>query len=255
MNPLKGKTIVVTRPRDQSEEFVKRLNALGATGIVFPTIEIAPPESWKECDAAIGKLDSYHAVVFASLNAVDFFFSRIKERHLQTLKKRLVYVVGEKTFSAVAKHGIMPARPSDVHDGSHLAEKLLADGVKGKRFLLPKGNLGRETVRAELVKHGALVDEVTVYRTIIPAVSDAEKIKDLLSRGKIDVMTFFSPSSVENCMALIPPSSFSSMAVAAIGKTTAEAVGKAGLTVQVIAHPSTSEGMMDALQKYFEKRV
>ena len=251
MNLLKGKTIVVTRPREQSEELEKLLQAHGARSIVFPTIEILPPESWKECDAAIEKLDSYHAIVFASLNAVDFFFSRLKAHQIQTLKNRPVYVVGEKTYSAVVQHGITPVSPPDIHDGRHLAEKLVDGGVKGKRFLLPKGNLGRATVKTELESHGAVVDDVIVYRTVAPPDANTERLKEMLRQKEIDAVTFFSPSSIENFTAVIPLEMLAGIAIAVIGKTTADAAVQSGLTVEVIADPSTSEGMVNALQKYF----
>lgn len=251
MNNLHGKTILVTRPREQSEEFEKLLHAQGAKCIVFPTIEIVPPESWNECDAAIEKLDSYHAIVFASLNAVDSFFSRLNEHKIHILKNHPVYVVGEKTYSAVVQHGITPVSPPDVHDGRHLAEKLVTSGVKGKRFLLPKGNLGRATVREELLKHGAVVDEVIVYRTVAPSNSGVDTLKRMFQQKEIDAITFFSPSSIENFLSVIPSAMLSRTAIAVIGKTTAEAAAHWGLTVDVIANPSTSEGLVNALQKFF----
>ncbi len=44
--PLFGKTIVVTRTREQASELVDRLNDLGAECLEFPTIRIAPPSDW-----------------------------------------------------------------------------------------------------------------------------------------------------------------------------------------------------------------
>ena len=41
MKPLAGRTVLVTRPADQSVELVRRLRRLGAAAIVAPTIEIA----------------------------------------------------------------------------------------------------------------------------------------------------------------------------------------------------------------------
>lgn len=45
MKPLAGRTVLVTRPADQSVELVRRLRALGATALVAPTIEIGPIRS------------------------------------------------------------------------------------------------------------------------------------------------------------------------------------------------------------------
>ena len=43
--PLFGKTIVVTRSREQASEFADKLYEYGAHVIEFPTIEIAKPDS------------------------------------------------------------------------------------------------------------------------------------------------------------------------------------------------------------------
>jgi len=56
--PLFGKRIVVTRPKGQSKEFSAVLQLHGAEVIEFPTIEIVPPESYKEMDRAISSVEN-----------------------------------------------------------------------------------------------------------------------------------------------------------------------------------------------------
>ncbi len=51
--PLKGKTIVITRTIEQSKETATALAKLGANVIVFPTLEILPPASWKRFDEIV----------------------------------------------------------------------------------------------------------------------------------------------------------------------------------------------------------
>ena len=74
--PLRGRTIIVTRPRSQSEEIGSRLEALGASVIYFPTIEIAPPDSWDAVDDVLRKLSEYEWIIFTSANGARFFFER-----------------------------------------------------------------------------------------------------------------------------------------------------------------------------------
>ena len=85
--------------------------------------------------------------------------------------------------------------------------------------------------------------------------TDAEKLKKMLQQKEIDAITFFSPSSIENFTAIVPVEMIAGITIAVIGKSTAEAAMQSGLTVDIIANPSTSEGMVDLMQKYFEKRV
>ena len=50
--PLFGKRILVTRPRDSAAELVGPLEALGAEAIEAPMIRIVPPEDYGPLDAA-----------------------------------------------------------------------------------------------------------------------------------------------------------------------------------------------------------
>ncbi len=253
MNPLKGKTVVITRPREQAAEFISLLQSEGAEPILFPAIEIVPTESWEKCDETIEHLERYDAIIFSSTNAVGYFFQRITEPHIQMLKKKSVYVVGEKTGIEVAKHGVTPIAPPDVFDGKHLAEKIVGDGVRGKHFLHPTGNLTRTTIQNELTGNGAKVDEVIVYQTLASSNADSEKMVKMFEQKKIDAVTFFSPSSIENFVSAISQKLLSNVAVAVIGKASAETAEKNGLHVDVVAHPSTSDGMVESLKKYFTK--
>src|SRR5258708_36332164 len=56
--PLFGRTIVVTRASATGSEFATSLRRLGAGGVQFPTIETAPPNSFRALDKAITEPDS-----------------------------------------------------------------------------------------------------------------------------------------------------------------------------------------------------
>ena len=82
--PLSGKTVVITRTRGQAAEFARLLKNYGARVIEFPTIEVIPPDSWKNADKAIDRLDTYQWLIFTSTNGVKFFLKRLRLK-----KKRL----------------------------------------------------------------------------------------------------------------------------------------------------------------------
>ena len=58
--PLFGKTIVVTRSREQASEFADQLYEYGAHVIEFPTIEIAKPDTLKPLDEAINNINPFY---------------------------------------------------------------------------------------------------------------------------------------------------------------------------------------------------
>ena len=68
--PLFGRTVVVTRAREQASELRARLVALGATVLELPAIRIAP------IDFALPDLAAFDWIVFTSANGVDAFFDR-----------------------------------------------------------------------------------------------------------------------------------------------------------------------------------
>ena len=66
--PLFGRTIVVTRAREQASELRAELELLGADVVELPTIAIEP------VTFTVPDLDAYEWIVFTSANGVDAFF-------------------------------------------------------------------------------------------------------------------------------------------------------------------------------------
>ncbi len=260
--PLTGRTILVTRPREQAAEIVKLLEQLGATVELFPTIQIVPPSSWSGCDNAISRIETYDAIILTSQNAVEFFFGRMKEKKSEfhkTLSRKKIYVIGKKTEQSVRKFAIHtePLPDEDdfgnIADSTHFAVVLSKEAISGRRFLFPKGNLAGATLPSTLREHGALVDEVVVYETTAPPTSDTERISRLIREREIDVLTFFSPSSFTNFLAVIPANELHRSVIAAIGNTTANTIQAAGLQAKIVAEQPTTSGLVAAIVKFYSE--
>ncbi|MBI3194647.1 MAG: uroporphyrinogen-III synthase, partial [Ignavibacteriae bacterium] len=82
------KKILVTRAKHQADELIKLLERNGFAPVLFPMIEIVSPESWDECDKAIESLYMYDGMIFTSVNGVEHFFNRLKERNISVEKKK-----------------------------------------------------------------------------------------------------------------------------------------------------------------------
>jgi uroporphyrinogen-III synthase len=100
---------------------------------------------------------------------------------------------------------------------------------------------------------GALVDEIIVYQTIVPEPENLEHIRQLFLGKKIDVVAFFSPSSILNFAEMIGPDVFDHTSIAVIGSTTAETVQQMGLTAVICAQHATSESLVESIEKHFLK--
>jgi uroporphyrinogen III methyltransferase/synthase len=202
--PLFGKRIVVTRPRTQASELAERLEDLGAEVIPLPTIEIVPPESYAQLDAALRRPADFDWLLFTSANGVSAFFERLRHLDLDVRAWHPVHIaaIGPQTADALRRHAVrVDLTPQDFR-AEGLVESLLAVGVAGKRFLLPRAAEARELLPSQLRQHGAHVEVVESYRSLRPAWT-AERQQALLDGGRIDLLTFTSSSTVHNFAALL----------------------------------------------------
>ncbi|HEY6953137.1 MAG TPA: uroporphyrinogen-III synthase [Bacteroidota bacterium] len=256
--PLRGKTVLITRPREQAGEFSQLLRDRGATTVFVPTIEIVPPRSWQPCDDAIDAIRTYDGVIFTSANAVRLLFGRMRERNLASClehaRTMTIYVVGSKTGDALVAEGLKPTHMIDVQNSRQLAEALLRAPIRGKRLLFPKGNLASGEPAELLRSAGAAVDEVTVYDTVAPRDADASAIGEILRNDAIGIVTFFSPSSVKYLVSIVPREFLLSKTIAVIGTTTAAAVKEAALPVHVLPEHPTSADLVDAIVQYYQAK-
>ena len=96
---LKGKRILVTRPRTQAKPLVQAIEALGGEGIEFPTIEIRPPDSYGPLDRAMEQIKTYDWLIFTSVNGVECFLARFKKlaKNLADLDGIEIVAIGPET--------------------------------------------------------------------------------------------------------------------------------------------------------------
>lgn len=244
--PLEGKTIVVTRAEHQAGSLVEALAARGARVIAMPTIAIEPVDDWAPVDAALRRLHDYDWLVFTSANGVNAVWSRLDALGLSLPSALRVAAVGPPTGAALEARGVRaPALPMTFR-GDALAAAI--PGIAGARVLLPRGDIARESTVDALQAAGAIVDQLTVYRTL-PAVIDPAHRAALA--GGIDAITFTSPSTVRNFALAVGPAAVGILqraVVACIGPVTAEAVTSLGLPAPLQAPEATTTGLVAALE-------
>ena len=163
-----------------------------------------------------------------------------------------VAAVGRATADRLAELGI----PADLVPGDYRAEGLADAFVsmgagEGWRFLIPRALEAREVLRDTLEPLGAVVDVVPVYRTV-PATPAPDMVSRLASGG-FDVVTFTSPSTVRNFLAMLhaggldPRAVLTGVVTASIGPVTTAALVEAGFDADIEADPSTVPALVDAI--------
>jgi len=251
--PLFGKRVLVTRDASQSDSMVAALREAGAHAIVAPMIELAPPESWHEVDAALDGIEGYDAILITSANAIRFFAARAGERDVALARPGLHFLcVGPRTAEVTRAAGIpVHLMPENRFDAEGLVDEIVKHlPPRGRRFLFPCADKARDVLPERLRAEGGRVDSVTVYRTRAAATPPGALRRILVDEG-VDVLTFTSPSTVVNFAERLDEESRAAAercTVAAIGPVTAEALREVGLAPQVLAERAGVRELVAALE-------
>ncbi len=256
--PLFGKSIVVTRAREQASSFMAGLRELGANCIEFPTIEIRPPDDWAPLDNAINKIKDYDWLIFTSVNGVKFFFKRLFEngKDVRALREIKVCAIGPKTADAVKGYGIIPDMIPPEYRAEAVIEEFRRLKAENLAILLPRAKEAREILPDELRKMGAEVDVVDAYVTIMPE-NRVSAISRMLEAGEIDMITFTSSSTATNFMSMFNEKSdqvkvwLKGVNIASIGPITSETARKLGLKVTVEPASYTIDALTDAILSHY----
>ncbi len=254
--PLFGKTVIVTRTRQQSSELADQLAELGAAVIEAPTIELAPADDIGAVDAAIADAGSYDWIIFTSRNGVAATRQRLEAmgRDVRALGDAKIAAVGRATATALEE--ILCLR-ADLCPKSFIAEaladELASQGeIAGKRHLLLRADIARPVLAERLESGGsALVSDVAVYRTRCVAELDGEVLAALDDQA-VDWVTFTSSSTARNFFDLLGGSADPRLAgvkLASIGPVTTTAMVEMGRRPTVEASESTLAGLVAAIAR------
>ncbi len=253
--PLFGRKVLVTRSRTQSSELASVLAERGAVPLELPVISIEMGDS-AELDKAIGDKESFDWVVFTSANGVEALFDRIKalKKDSRWFGGKKVATIGPATAAALGCRGIR----ADFMPTEYIAEAILAElpeeGIRDKRFLLPRADIAPPLLADGLRQKGAKVVEVAAYRTKGDTGTTPKQAREIVS--KTDVITFCSSSTVENLLKLLPaPEIAADIVIACIGPITAGTATELGLRVDIVAPEHTIPGLVDAIEDYLKRRT
>jgi uroporphyrinogen-III synthase len=236
--PLRGRRIVVTRPREHAGGLVRGLEALGAEQTVVPLIAIEPLAEGGTLAAQVENGD-YDWIVFTSANAV-----RAVGGALLHVRARFV-AVGPMTAAALRELGLVPAFVPERFAAGEIAGGL--GPIDGARILLPQSEIAEPVLADELRARGARVDVVDAYRTLARRPTEEE----LAALRDADAVLLASGSAARS---LARHGGAGDALVVCIGPTTEKAARESGLEVGLVAEEATGDGMIQALVSHFGGR-
>jgi len=195
--PLRGVTVLVTRPREQAAELVDRIEASGAVAVMFPVIEIVARDR-AEVAAGAASAGDPDVTIFVSPNAVRYGLNYAGGR---------VAAIGPATAAAIETAGVaVDIVPERGFDSEHLLAEAALENVRGQRVRIVRGNGGREKIANTLRERGAVVDYLEVYARRPPAYTgdELDAIEKRWRGGGIDVAIVMSVQSLKNLELLQP---------------------------------------------------
>jgi uroporphyrinogen III methyltransferase/synthase len=258
--PLFGKRVLVTRSREQASVLSRRLRELGAEPVELPAIAFQPPEDYTPLDAAIRHIHQYDWIILTSVNGVRAFLERLWTLgwDVRSLARTKLAAIGPATATALEQCRLR----ADYVPDQYIAEAVAAGigDVGDQRILLPRTDIARPALAIALREAGAIVDEVTAYRTVLAEegqgsvptgglVSPAsEDVRQMLSENQIDMVTFTSSSTVRNLVALLGDAEpLRGALIACIGPITAGTAREMGFRVDMVAEEYTVDGLIEVL--------
>jgi uroporphyrinogen III methyltransferase/synthase len=256
--PLKGKTIVITRTIEQSQESAAALTNLGANVIIVPTLEIVPPSDWSKFDFVVSHPERIDFIIFTSVHAVQMFSKRCQEIGAIINYNRIkVVAVGNKTSSYCHKNNISVNIVPEKFSAEGVIEVLSKYNLKNKVVFIPRSAIGREELPLGLKDLGAIIKSVPVYNVAIPSGNNAKTSLQQLDPSILDLFIFTSPSTFENFLQIAnvknPFQYFSRFNVAAIGPTTKEAIESKKVKVNILPDEFTINGLTKKIVEYYSK--
>jgi uroporphyrinogen-III synthase len=250
--PLRGQSVLVTRPGPRGESLARRLRGLGADAKQRPAIALEALSEPRVANQALGRLAEYDWIIFTSSNGVRFFFELLREKGA-TLSGSLPRVasIGPATSHALSENGVSPAVEATDSRAEGLAAALGRHARHGERALLVRPEAAREVLPQMLRSQGVSVDAVPFYRNV-PAAGLDEVVRELCA-GRYDAVVLSAPSTLTHLIDAAERegsdarAALSRLALVAIGEVTAAAVRDADLEPSAIAAEPSDRAIAEAL--------
>ena len=248
---LLGQGVLVTRSREQASAMTRQLAREGARVVEFPAIRFEGPSDTAAVREAACRLREYDWVVFTSPNGVDWFWKELDALGLdaRAFSATKIAVIGPGTAQALAARGLRADFIPERFVAESLLAGLVAQGVAGKRVLVPRAESARDVLPDGLAKAGAECRVVPVYKTV-PDTGNADTVIRRIEEGAIRYVTFASSSTVTNFLDAVPREALAKardLRFACIGPITAKTLTDAGYACHVMAMEHTIPALVQAI--------
>ena len=259
---LDGKTIAITRSKDDAAEFISLAEQNNAVPIALPTIELVS-KGEKIVDEFLNLVGTSNPdySVFLSSKAVKILFDTAKNtgkfEQLQLIvANTIVMSVGPKTSAALKSYGIKVNHEPENHSSIGVGEQFSQINAVGKKVIIPRSGASNSFLKELLNKIG--IDVVELYLYDVCAFKDTTQwngFRELFSQNKVDAVIFTSASSVRGFFEIMLKdyskeelqNNLSQISLISIGIFTSEELKKFDVSF-VVSEIHTVAGAFDTLK-------
>jgi uroporphyrinogen-III synthase len=237
MQPLKNKTVLITRLKEQSFTLADKIKEFGGVPVSYPLIQLVPINC-KELKHEVNN-NKFDWIIFTSVQAVDFFFQTISATQI----KSKIAVVGNTTKKSVEDKGISVDFIPTKYTAKQLAQEIPIQ--TNQHIFIPRSDLAKKDIDKIIEERNCIITTLPIYKNI--SVNYSLKEIEELNNQVIDFVTFTSGSAVRSFVK--NGIEITNRKVICIGPETANVAEDNNIEVDAIADPYTIEGMLDALIK------
>ena len=252
---LTGRSIVITRPAQQTTVLADEIVRRGGRPVLFPAVDILDIEDRSRLEAIIDRLDDYALAIFISPSAVAKAWDAIRARRDFPAHLR-VAAVGRGSAAALEHLGLSSViAPQDGADSESLLRSPELQDVAGKRIVIFRGVGGRELLRDALLARDARVDYAECYRRARPQ-ADLRPLLRSWAAGEIHAVVVTSSEGLHNLCEMLGAAGRRHLARTPLfvpHPRIAATAGELGLT-RVIVSGAGDERIVESLAEHFTGR-
>ncbi|CAM3943624.1 uroporphyrinogen-III synthase [Mesobacillus thioparans] len=249
---LQNRTVMIPRGKAHAKPFSELVSRNGGIPVEIPLIAFQPVAASEKLLHALAGLHTYDWIIFTSNVTVETFFSFFEKNSLSLPK---IAVIGDKTKASLEERGAQVDFMPEEYVAEGFVEAFLPHVKAGDKILIPKGNLARDYISSSLKEIGALVEELIIYETYLPDES-RDKLVQMLSEERLDILTFTSPSTIDHFMKIVEEHhlrhKLEHCLIACIGPVSKRKAEKWGLRVHSTPEKYTVEEMLKSIAQYIQ---
>lgn len=206
--PLRGRSVVITRPAGTASAFARQVRALGGVPLLLPGLAVRAKDNATATRAELDAALRDELLIFTSPAAV-----RFAARLLPLRTDAAVCAVGQATARLLRRYGVSAQAPSEQQDSDGLLALPLLQTLRGRRVALIGAAGGRDVLREQLAARGARLREVQVYQRVPPRL-DRRHLAVLAGLPADACVLWSSVEALQHLQRLLPPVAWASLTTA-----------------------------------------